>query len=173
MPCFHILLWRCSYVLLPGAVDLWNYYLDITILWSKVPYLGSTPRHTDWLTVSHKVTLTLTWLYVASNFGLPSFSCPCHNGISWNKMIHIVPTWSSTHWMKNMSSVTFWISWVCHGIFIHSEMEGCHPALCPFSFRSMTYPPPKWDCGLWFWMFFHVFVFYLFHISYSANMPLM
>jgi hypothetical protein len=29
-------------------------------LWSKVPYLSSTPRHTDWLTVSRKVTLTLT-----------------------------------------------------------------------------------------------------------------
>jgi hypothetical protein len=25
-------------------------------LWSKVPYLGSTPRHTDWLTVSRNVT---------------------------------------------------------------------------------------------------------------------
>jgi hypothetical protein len=30
------------------------------ILWSNVPYLGSTPRHTDWLTVSRNVTLTLT-----------------------------------------------------------------------------------------------------------------
>jgi hypothetical protein len=29
-------------------------------LWSKVLYLGSTPRHTDWLTVSRNMTLTLT-----------------------------------------------------------------------------------------------------------------
>jgi hypothetical protein len=29
-------------------------------IWSKVSYLGSTPRHTDWLTVSRNVTLTLT-----------------------------------------------------------------------------------------------------------------
>jgi hypothetical protein len=31
-------------------------------LWSKVPDLGSTPRHTDCLTVSRNVTLTLTKL---------------------------------------------------------------------------------------------------------------
>jgi hypothetical protein len=29
-------------------------------IWSKVHKLGSTPRHTEWLTVSHKMTLTLT-----------------------------------------------------------------------------------------------------------------
>jgi hypothetical protein len=29
-------------------------------LLSKVPYLGSTPRHTDWLTVNRNATLTLS-----------------------------------------------------------------------------------------------------------------
>jgi hypothetical protein len=38
-------------------------------LWSKVPYLGSTPRHTDWLTVSRKVTLTLTNVIILSKPG--------------------------------------------------------------------------------------------------------
>jgi hypothetical protein len=40
-------------------------------IWSKVPDLGSTPRHTDWLTVSRNVTLTLTlkhsWPYQETN----------------------------------------------------------------------------------------------------------
>lgn len=42
----------------------------------------------------------------------------------------------------------------CHELFIHSEIEDCHLALCCFSFRSMktsvTHPPSKWDHGLWF-----------------------
>jgi hypothetical protein len=36
----------------------------------KSPRLCSTPRHTDWLTVSSNVTLTLTWPMSRSEFGL-------------------------------------------------------------------------------------------------------
>jgi hypothetical protein len=44
-------------------------------IWSNVHKVGSTPRHTDWLTVSRKVTLTLSlrshssiWLWVLCDF---------------------------------------------------------------------------------------------------------
>jgi hypothetical protein len=54
-------------------------------------------------------------LYVATNFGLPSFSRLGCSGMSWRKMIHIGRRWSSTQWAKNM--VTFrvsWLSWTHH-----------------------------------------------------------
>jgi hypothetical protein len=52
--------WQTRPLVREGAPKRQDSNIEKKNLWSNVPDLGLTPRHTDWLTVSRNATLTLT-----------------------------------------------------------------------------------------------------------------